>query len=174
MAMMMTNHTLPYTMFVEISYERLFMETTKQLEKMDIFQGLSREQLEIIANLTESKKISKGEALFQEKEDAKHIFILLKGKVRIQVQLSSKPETVAITVLTQPGQLIGWSGLVPDQYYTAAAICQEDTKLLAIEGARLMSALEKDPVMGFKVMRRISEVISSRLRNIQRTVLKTF
>ena len=150
------------------------MTTIKQIEKLDIFKGLSKEELGIIADLTEMKKNSKGEALFREKDDAKHIYILLKGKVRIQVQLSSKPETVAITVLTQTGQLIGWSGLVPEQYYTASAICQEDSELLAIEGTKLMSALEKDPLMGFKVMRKISEVISSRLRNIQRTVLKTF
>jgi CRP-like cAMP-binding protein len=120
------------------------------------------------------KNIPKGETLFREKENAKYVYILLKGKVRIQVQLSSKPKNVAITVLTQPGQLIGWSGLVPEQHYTAAAICQEDTELIAIEGTKFMSALERDPVMGFKVMRKISEVISSRLRNIQRNVLKTF
>ena len=150
------------------------MTTIKHIEKLDIFKGLSKEELETIAGLTEMVKVPKGEALFQEKDDAKHIYILLKGKVRIQVQLSSKPETVAITVLTQTGQLIGWSGLMPEQYYTAAAICQEDSELLAIEGVKLMSTLEKDPVMGFKVMRKISEVISSRLRNIQRTVLKTF
>jgi len=150
------------------------MTIIKQLENLDIFKGLSIEELGVIAELTEIKKVPKGEALFREKDYAKHVFILLKGKVRIQVQLSSKPENIAITVLTQPGQLIGWSGLVPEQYYTAAAICQEETELITIEGTELMSALERDPVMGFKVMRKISEVISSRLRNIQRTVLKTF
>jgi CRP-like cAMP-binding protein len=150
------------------------MTTIKQIEKLDIFKGLSEEQLGIIAGLTEFIKVPKGEALFHEKDEAKYLYILLRGKVRVQIQLSSKPETVAINVLTQTGQLIGWSGLVPQQYYTATTICQEDSELLAIEGMKLMSALEKDPVMGFKVMRKISEVISSRLRNIQRTLLKTF
>ncbi|MGD8457545.1 MAG: cyclic nucleotide-binding domain-containing protein [Anaerolineales bacterium] len=146
----------------------------KQIEKMDIFNGLSKGELEIIAGLTETMQVNKGDALFNEKDDAKYIYILLKGKVRIQVQLSSKPETVAINVLTQTGSLIGWSGLLPGQYYTAAAVCQEDSELLAIEGTKLMHALEEDPVMGFKVMRKFTEVVSSRLRNIQRNLLKTF
>ena len=150
------------------------MTTIKQIEKLDVFKGLSKEELGIIADLTELKKVPNGESLFQEKDDARHIYILIKGKVRLQVQLTSKPETVAINVLTQTGQLIGWSGLVPGQHYTAAAICQEDSELLEIEGKRFMDVLEKNPVMGFKVMRKISELISSRLRNIQRTLLKTF
>ena len=149
------------------------MTTTDTLQKLDIFKGLSEEQLAVIAGLTELKKIPSGEALFKEREVAKHIYILLKGKVRIQVQLTSSPETIAITVLSQNGSLIGWSGLAPEQYYTAAAICQEDTELLAIKGAQLIKALEEDCDMGFKVIRRISGVISSRLRNIQSIVLKT-
>ena len=37
----------------------------------------------------------------------------------------------------------------------------------------LMRALEADPAMGFVVMRRLTEVISGRLQNLQRVVLKT-
>jgi CRP-like cAMP-binding protein len=149
------------------------MAAPEKIQDFKLFEGLSKEQLKTIADLTELKQIPDGETLFREKDPANNLYILLKGKVRIQVQLTSKPETIAITILSQPGQLIGWSGLVPNQHYTAAAICLEDSQMLAIEGTKLMNALEKDCDMGFKIMRKISEVISDRLRNIQQIVLKT-
>jgi len=57
--------------------------------------------------------------------------------------------------------------------YTASAVCQEDCRLLAFDGAAFRRVLENDPALGFTVMRRIAEVISQRLRLIQSIVLKT-
>lgn len=149
------------------------MESPKDLQKLDVFKELTEEQLKPIFELAEVKKFSKDEAIFEEGKDATHIFVLVKGKVRIQVQLTSSPENIALSVLSQPGTLIGWSGMVPNQSYTAAGICLEDAELLAFQGQALMRILEEDCEIGFKVFRKISEVISRRVRNIQRVVLKT-
>ena len=149
------------------------MNKPKDLQKFEVFKELSVEQLKPIADLAEVKKFAEGEAIFEEGKEATHFFVLVKGKVRIQVQLTSSPESIAVAVLSQPGQLIGWSGMVPNQSYTAAGICLEDTELLAFEGQPLMRILEEDCDTGFKVFRKISEVISGRVRNIQRVVLKT-
>ncbi len=73
----------------------------------------------------------------------------------------------------QPGQLVGWSGFLEEARYTAGATCQADSRLLAFDGAAFMSLLESDAELGFLMLRRITNVISSRLRNIQRFVLKT-
>ena len=149
------------------------MKSPKDLQKLEVFKELSIEQLKPIADLVEVKKYSDGEAIFEEGKEATHFFVLVKGKVRIQVQLTSSPENIAVAVLSQPGALIGWSGMVPGQSYTAAGMCLEDSELLAFEGQALMKVLEADCDTGFKVFKKISEVISGRVRNIQRVVLKT-
>jgi len=69
--------------------------------------------------------------------------------------------------------LVGWSGFMPPNYYTASAICQEDSHLLAFDGSAFNRLLEENRELGFTIMRRIAEVISQRLRTIQSVVLKT-
>jgi CRP-like cAMP-binding protein len=62
---------------------------------------------------------------------------------------------------------------MPPNYYTASAICQEDSRLLSFDGAAFNRLLEQNPALGLVIMRRIAEVISQRLRTIQGVVLKT-
>jgi CRP-like cAMP-binding protein len=110
--------------------------------------------------------------LFEEGDPARTLYLLLRGKVLVKVEIASRAEQVCIAVLTHPGQVIGWSALLPDNHYTATVTCSEDTRLAGFDRESCMRALEADPVTGFAVMKHISEVISGRLRNIQRLVLK--
>lgn len=149
------------------------MENKEILLGFDLFSGMTAEQFEQLALATELVEKKKDEVLFHVGEEAKDIFILLEGKVSIQVKLSSRPETVGIVVLQNSGQLVGWSGLFDGSYYTARAICLEDSKLMQVNGKKLMEVLESDKAAGFEVMREISKVISTRIRNLQSVVLKT-
>lgn len=139
-----------------------------------IFEGLSVEQVDKILTLAEERHFKQGELIFKEGQSATHFYILVSGKVRIQVQLSSRPENLGISILSMRGTLVGWSGLVQPSSYTAAGLCEEDTELMAIDGAKFMTVLEADPVMGFIIMRKISETIGKRMRTLQQTVLSTF
>jgi CRP-like cAMP-binding protein len=149
------------------------MVNIQDIRQIELFAGLTQEQCEVVASLASETQRRAGEFLFQEGGKASLLYILLSGKILIQVQLTSRPERITITSLGRHGQVVGWSGLVKGQNYSASAYCQEDCRLLSIDGAQLSQALEQDPAMGFAVTRRLSEVISDRLRNIQRVVLKT-
>jgi CRP-like cAMP-binding protein len=80
---------------------------------------------------------------------------------------------VSIVILSKNGSLIGWSGLMGPSYYTADAICLEDSEFLKIKGEEFCQILEQDKEAGFSALLGIVSVISERLRNIQRVVLKT-
>jgi CRP-like cAMP-binding protein len=149
------------------------MITAQEIGQMPLFADLSQEQLEVLAGLAEEKNFAEGEYLFKEGDSATHIFILLEGKIGIQVRLTSRPDSYTYTVLSQFGQMVGWSGLVAPSHYTAAAVSQMDSRLMAMDGQALMRAFEADCHLGFTVMRRVTEVIGGRMRNIQRVVFKT-
>jgi CRP/FNR family cyclic AMP-dependent transcriptional regulator len=149
------------------------MENREILQGFDLFSGMTEEQFEQLALATELVEKKRDDVLFHVGEEAKDLFLLLDGKVSIQVKLSSRPETVGIVVLQNSGQLVGWSGLFERSYYTARAICLEDTRLLQVNGKKLMDVLESDQAAGFEVMREIARVISTRIRNLQSVVLKT-
>ncbi len=149
------------------------MTLLQSLSKVDLFTGLEEEQLDAIAALCTKVECAKGKILFREGEEAKYLYILTEGSVTIQVRLSSRPERVSVAVVNQPYHGFGWSGVVAPFHYTASSLCQEDSRLIAIEGQALMKLLEQEPVAGFIVMKRIAEVVSSRLRNSRAALLKT-
>ena len=149
------------------------MDIIEILSQTSLFEDLSEEQLKAVANISEQATCQQGEVLFWEGDPAEWLYILLEGEINVFVQLSSRPERVTVSVLNQPYQTLAWSGLVAPNVYTASGLCETDGRLLAINGEALMEVLESDPAMGFTVMRRIAEVISSRARNTRFALLKT-
>ena len=149
------------------------MKTKEKCQKIELMSSLTDDQLTKLEKICETCTHEKGTKLFRVGEEAHHVYFLLEGKVSIQVPLSSRPEMVSIVILSKNGQLIGWSGLMGPSYYTADAICLEDSTFLKILGAEFFKVLEQDKEAGFDVIQGIVSVISERLRNIQRVVLKT-
>ncbi|NIV14465.1 MAG: cyclic nucleotide-binding domain-containing protein [Aliifodinibius sp.] len=145
----------------------------EKIRSIALLESLTDAQFGEVETYSKVVNFSKGERLFQVGHEAEHIYILLDGKVSIQVQLSSRPENMSIVVLQKPGQLVGWSGLMGGSHYTANGVCLEDSQLLQIKGQKFMQTLENNPESGFSVMREIAMVISQRLRNLQSVVLKT-
>jgi len=149
------------------------MIDAKMLAQSPLFAGLPEGRLAPFAALAEEITCAAGNALFREGEEASRLYMLLSGKINVQVQPTSLTHPLTIVSLGTFGQLVGWSGFMQPNYYTASAICLEDCRLLAFDGAAFNRLLESDPALGLTVMRRIAEVISQRLRLIQSTVLKT-
>ncbi|MEB2286798.1 MAG: cyclic nucleotide-binding domain-containing protein [Anaerolineae bacterium] len=149
------------------------MITPQLLAQSPLFADLPDEYLARFAALAHEVTCAAGDALFREGEEASRLYILLSGKVNVQVQPTALTDTLTIVSLSTVGQLVGWSGFMPPNYYTASAICQEDSHLLAFDGIAFNRLLEEDRALGFTIMRRIAGVISQRLRTVQGVVLKT-
>jgi CRP-like cAMP-binding protein len=144
----------------------------KLLSQADLFAGLSTDQLTGIAELCQEVTCAEGETLFREGQEAKKLYILLEGKINLQVWLASQREYITVEVINKTYQTIGWSGLVPPYFYTSSAVCQTDSRFLAMDGPAFYRLLEQDPFTGFVVMRRITEVVCDRLRNTRVVLLK--
>jgi CRP-like cAMP-binding protein len=149
------------------------MVTPQMLSQTSLLEGLTEEQLKAVADISEETICQQGEMLFWEGDPAELLYILVEGEINVFVQLSSRPERVTVSVLSQPYQTLGWSGLVAPNIYTASALCEVDCRLVAIDGAALIEVLKGDPAMGFIVMGRIAETMSSRMRNTRFALLKT-
>ena len=148
------------------------MVSNEDLSKVDLFEGLSDKMLEDISAFCEYADFNRGELLFREGDRAKMFFILLEGKAVIQIQLSSRPTTVSVGVINQPYQSLGWSSIVSPNFYTASALCEDDSRFIAVEGEGFVDVLEKNSEAGVVVFMRIAEVISNRLRNSRAVLLK--
>jgi CRP-like cAMP-binding protein len=63
----------------------------------------------------------------------------------------------------EPGDVVGWSALVPPYRATSTAVAVEPTRLLAFDGASLRKALQEDPALAATVYPRVLEAVARRL-----------
>ena len=149
------------------------MIANETLSHIGLFDGIPEGQLTSIGEISEEVSYSQGKQVFQEGSKAARIYFLLEGKVSIKVSLTTRLESVTVTVINQPFQSLGWSGAVPPYHYTASAHCEEDCRLLAMDGQKMIEILKLEPESGFLVMQRISQIIGNRLRDSRLILLKT-
>ena len=149
------------------------MATNAPLSDFPLFRNLPEELLEKVAALGEEASFSQGESVFREGEEADKLHFLLEGEIVLKVKLTSRPEQISVSVVSQQHESFGWSGIVPPYHYTASAICEVDCKVLTIPGDGFMKLLNENPAAGFTVMQRLTELVASRLRNSRQALLKT-
>jgi CRP-like cAMP-binding protein len=149
------------------------MVDTKILSNLSLFEGIPEEKLVPIVPMFEEIHAKAGEVLFCEGCEADKFYILLEGNVTLSMRLTSRPENLVLGMINKYGQSFGWSVIVAGKHYTASAEAKEDSRILAIKGDDLKKFLEKDPEVGFPIVMRMVEVVSSRLR-YYRVLLKTF
>jgi CRP-like cAMP-binding protein len=140
----------------------------KALRTCSVFRGLKEEQLEKVAALCAQKVCVAGTLVFKAGENAKHLFIVVKGKVSLQMDMPvQKPKlrkSVSVDVIAER-EMFGWSGLVDPNVHPFTAICLQETELFAIDAPKLFNLLQDDCAMGFEVMNELNNVVAIRLRD---------
>ena len=149
------------------------MITPELLAEFDLFRDVSKDTLKEAADICETIQVKKDGFVFREGEKADKLHMLVSGSIVLRVKLTSRPESVTVSFVNRPHQTLGWSGVVTPNHYTASAICEDDSELIAIPSDKFMQILDNHPSDGYKIMLRITAIISDRLRNSRQALLKT-
>ena len=142
------------------------MGSIEALRDCELFGELNDAELDEIAALAREESHPAGAIIFTEAEAADDFYILQEGRVALQIQLRSMAQIsgdVTIEVV-EPGRIFGWSALVKQHRLTATARCLEDVRVVTVKGQALNQLCESNAHIGFVVMKRLADVISSRLR----------
>jgi CRP-like cAMP-binding protein len=149
------------------------MDKVEALRNVELFESATDELLAKVAEIAEEKTFVLGEMIFEEGEKAEWVYVLLEGKVRISIDLTSKPTYITVAMIEEPQWAFGWSGIVAPYRYTATATCEVETRVLAIPGIKFEEIIDQETECGCHVMKKLTELISSRLRNSRMTLLRT-
>ena len=133
----------------------------------ELFVGLNREELVQIAAIASEEEYQPGELICAERELADRLFILCEGRVQVHVQLRSPLEADGEMTIeeVEPGRIFGWSSMVKQRRFTASARALEPVTVLVIAASDLHVLFDRDPHIGFVVMKQLAEGIASRLRH---------
>lgn len=149
------------------------MTTPEMLAEFDLFRDIPMDALTEISGICETTTVEKDNFVFREGDIADRLHLLVSGSIALRVNLTSRPDFVTVSFINTPHKAIGWSGVVTPKHYTASAFCEEETELISIPSDKFMEILDRHPQAGYKIMLRITEIISDRLRNSRQALLKT-
>lgn len=157
------------------------MLSPELIRRFPIFAGLTHDNLVTLADAGEDLTVAAGHSFFQEGEEIHHLYVVVEGAVGITMEVPAND--VAHTVAEQmtrelkteetvvsaigPGEVFGWSALVPPHQAMAGARALTESRVLVFDCLALTEAFKEDCRFGFLMMQRIAQVIRERLRNLR-------
>ena len=133
--------------------------------------GLTSEQIEQIAALGRETEYRAGDVVISEGEGGDEVYVVCEGMVEVLLtkgpipSTSDSPEMKSVAELG-PGQSFGEMALVDQGARSATVRCLEDgTSLFAIPGRALRALCDRDPRVGYVLMRNVASDLSFKLRH---------
>lgn len=134
------------------------MVSIERLRRVEIFTGLTDEELTLVAKFCQEEEAPAGTILCAEGAKADKLFILEEGSVTIKFQKGEKFD------ISTPGKILGWSFLVPPNRYTASAITNCPSKLLVIKSPDFYELVHENTKLGLKIMDNLAQVVARRMK----------
>jgi CRP-like cAMP-binding protein len=125
----------------------------------DFFMGMGKNFTLEVLDIAEKLSKKEGDPLIQEGDQANHFYVLLKGRVK----LSLGDTGPVVYMARQPGEIIGWSGLIGRDVYSASGECMEATNLLKFNRDNFLEILKKYPQNEALLFKRLAEMLGNRL-----------
>ncbi len=132
----------------------------ERLERHELFRLLDAKEIEALASASGVVTLKEGERLYTEGMPASHFFVLLKGRVELRRPTKGGPSLLVEDLL--PGGMFGVSCLTGTERYLLNAECVDDSEVLKVEGRVLRRILDGNPVVGYALQRRVSQIFFNR------------
>lgn len=142
--------------------EKFKEQLCAMFETAQMFKDFTRQEIQILASYTRAYEVKKGDAVFREGEKGTFLCVLVEGRIDVFKEDDNR-EPKKITTIRQ-GKTMGEMSVIDDMPYSATAIAAEKVTLLLITKLNFDRLLEEQPVLGIKIFKQISRLISLRLR----------
>lgn len=158
----------------EILIDPEFNRKRKFLQRISLFQGISRREFGHLFQVLVSRPYAPGEILFHEGDIGRALFILESGHVEISCRArpgeggaagAASSESRRIAVLN-PGDYFGEMSLLDDRPRTATAAAMEPVRVYLLYKADLEKLIRTVPHVGAAIMTHLAMLLAARLRSI--------
>ncbi|MDO8567154.1 MAG: cyclic nucleotide-binding domain-containing protein [Dehalococcoidales bacterium] len=150
------------------------MKNNHSLRGCPLFDGLADADLEKLATISVEKEHEAGSTLFKEGDFAEELLIIQEGKVAVQMAVQSPGATTpkkATVDIAQANDVLGWSAIIEPHVHTLTAVCLQNTRALAISGAKLRSMLQHDHTTGYTMVSGLARIMMERLNESRRLLV---
>ncbi len=143
------------------------MISPELLRRYAFFAGFSNAQLKQLAMAAAEEQVAAGSVLFSEGEHADHFFFLAEGEVESVIH--AEGQDIPVSTIP-PGEPVGWSALIEPRIYTASCRTTRPSRVIRF-GYHELGHLLDVPEFSALLMKKVAEVVSRRLRDMQLQVV---
>lgn len=123
--------------------------------------GLPPRALDALLEIGESRQFATGETAIREDVVCRSLGVVIDGRLSLRLRLPGGKSRAILTV--DPGDVFGWSALIPPSLGTSTAIAVQPTLAMLFDGPQLLAALERDPDLAAAIYRRVLVAVARRL-----------
>lgn len=145
---------------------------SEALRHVSFLHGLADEHLEELAKAAKFVDFAEGETIFREGEVASLMFLIVSGKVGLEI---CAPGVGCRRILTVgEGELLGWSPLLEQTRLTATARTLTPIRAIQLSGVQMLALCEHNPRFGYELMRRTALALAKRLNETRMQLVNVF
>lgn len=146
--------------------------TLETLRGLDFLEGVAEEHLQKLAEVAKSIDFPEGEVIFREGDPALHIYLIVEGRVSLEI---CAPAIGCRRILTVgKGELLGWSPVLEQAQLTSTARTITATNAIELRGSQVLTLCEHNPRFGYEFMRSTVQALAKRLNATQMQLVDVF
>ena len=140
-------------------------QTGISLAQMDLVNGFSPDELDLLNAKLVSHRVSKGHSVLKEGEKSRDVYLLVKGSVSVRIRLSDSDRLKRL-VSYSPGVMFGEMALLDGNPRSASVVADENTEVMKLSYDDFESLLREHPQVAAKLTQNIALVLAKRLRKL--------
>ena len=137
------------------------------LKTVPFFNDLSPWQLKNVSEILFERTYELGEMIFEEGQPGAAIFLILHGKVSVEIYREKYTANLAIL---EKGAFLGEMALLDETPRSASARALESTRALALYRNDLTRMIQSDPETACQIYRALARIVGDRLRSTNELV----
>lgn len=137
------------------------------ISNTDLFKGIERDQLRILAFSAQWYKAEAGQTIFSVNEEADAAYLAIEGRSGLYWSMNDEERRMVSEVL--PGRLIGDLSIITNERRQLDLIALEDCVFLRLGAKELMSVINNDANLAANLMKSVAgnlNTVVERLRNV--------
>jgi len=155
------------------------MVSLETIEDLEIFKNFEEAELEKVLELCVLEEYQQGDRLFREGAEARNLWIVKEGEVQLRFEMpNATPSSDDNTISshdneTDKSQVFGWSCFIPPYQMRLSAYCvTRRCEVIKIRATKIKNLMNSNPVIGYKVMSYLVQVLGFRFKQMQEEVSK--
>jgi len=143
------------------------------LQSIPWLMDLSQDQLRKLEKISGFQFLEEGEILYKEGDNDNLLYIVSEGSLGVEIYVPGHGQVRLYNA--EPLDIVGWDSMTPVARHRITTITAlKKSNLIYFDGAALNELCEIDQELGYVIMRRLSNVIATRMLAMRLKLIDLF